>query len=366
MRIAINAAGYDRNQDMLDVLQALAARRPGNPFIIFSDKPLVLQPAIKTEVIGPPITSLLGRRWWLDMKLPAALKKFRADVLVNINIDLSLRISIPQLIYIPGTSFLHYTGDTSSAGLLFLKFYLPKYLQKAKAVIAPSSYQEEELVDKFNIPREKISVIPVIADPAATHLSWEEKEQVKDGYADGREFFLFTGGFEPVNDVMTVLKAFSQFKKWQRSNMKLIITGNCSHAEIAKKINTFKFRDDVIVLKDATSDRVAKLLSSAYAVIHTPLYDASGVNAVAGMRSGTPVIASKAGAIPRVAGEAVLYADAGNEQLLAGQMIRLHKDEALRGKLIDAGKLQAAKYEDHSSADRLWQLITNTLPGKIA
>jgi glycosyltransferase involved in cell wall biosynthesis len=366
MRIAINAAGYDGNTGLLGVLQAMAIQKPGDSFIIFSDKPLPLQPAIKTEITGSPITSLLGKRWWLDVKLPAALKNSQADILVNINGDLSLRTGTPQLICITDTAFLHYAGNTSSAELLFLKFYLPRYLQKAKTVITPSLYMAEDLVSKFNIPGEKVSVIPVIAGPAATELSWEQKEQVKDGYADGREFFLFTGGFEPVNDVMTVLKAFSQFKKWQRSNMKLVITGDTSNTEIAGKLNTYKFRDDVIVLEDATEDQVTKLVPAAYAFIHTPLYDASGASVIAAMRSGTPVIASKAAAIPGVAGEAVLYADAGKDEIIAEQMIRLHKDEALRGRIIEAGKLQAAKYGDHSSANRLWQLIRDTVSGNIA
>lgn len=356
MRIAINALGYEADNGILNVLQTLALQKKEDEFIVFSDRPLLFISDLKVEIAGSPVNSLLGKRWWLDVKLPAALKKFRADILVNITGDASLRTRLPQLLYVGNTLFLDTPKQFSSAELLFLKFYLPKYLRKINALVVRSYYAKQVFEDQFDTAAEKISVIQTIVSEAYHELGWDEKEGVKEENADGRDYFLFSVNEQDIN-LVTVLKAFSQFKKWQRSNMKMIVWGDALEDETTEKINTYKFRDDVIVINDLPVEQKAELMAAAYAFIYMPLYDREQSVMIAAMRSGTPLIASDIAAMKEVAGEAVLYADPMNEELIAAQMIKLHKDEVLRSALIDEGRMQAARYPDNTSAERLWRLI---------
>lgn len=363
MRIAINAAGYEEGEGLLPLLKLTADQRKDDQFIVFSDKPINSFSTISTEVIGSPVNSLLAKRWWLDVKLPAALKAFKPDLLITLNSDISLRTNLSQLFFLTETLFLHSPKSLSSAELLFRKFYLPKYLKKAKAIITPSEYIKKEVTNNFNTSADKIFVIKSIIDNAYQSLAWQQQQQVKDGYADGREYFLFTGGFDPMYDLISVLKAFSQFKKWQRSNMKLIVTGDTSNLQTAEKLQTYKFRDDVIVLNNTPPEQKARLMAAAYAVIHTPVYDASAITVMEAMQCGTPVITVKIGAIPEIAGEAVLYADPASDEMIAAQMIKLHKDESLKAQLAETGKLQAEKYSSDNAVEKLWQLIADAVAG---
>ena len=366
MRVAINAAGTGAREDMLLLLNALAAHKQEHELLVFADSAFEDDIASNTNVhvIGPPVTSLLSKRWWLDVKLPSGLKKHHADILLDMNGDACLRTRIPQLLFINDTLFLHHPKELSSAELLFLRFYFPKYLEKAKEIVVPSARVKQDIIKHFGKSTEKITVIPPFIHPAYTEIGWEQKEQVKEEYTGGKEYFLFNGRFEPRHNVINVLKAFSQFKKWQRSNMQLVITGNIDNAEMAEKIRTFKFRDDVIVLHDIDIELTAQLLAAAYAFIHTPLYDASGKAVIEAMSVATPVITVDLPVIGDIAADTVLYVEPGNVEMLAAQMIKLHKDESLRSALTAKARNLAGNYHHRHSAGMLWQLIENTVAVK--
>jgi glycosyltransferase involved in cell wall biosynthesis len=359
MKIAVNAAGAGADENIWLLLNALSAHQHEHELILFSDTGTRFPVAenIQVHLIGPPVTSLLSKRWWLDVKLPGELKKYGPGVLLNLTGDVSLRTNIPQVLFINEMMFLYHPKLLPSTEVLFRKFYLPKYIKTAKAVIVASSQLKEDLIAQYKIPGEKLTVIPPVKHAAYKPFEWEEKEKIKEAYTEGNEYFLFSGGYQPSGNIINVLKAFSQFKKWQKSSMKLVISGDTGNNDIAEKIKRYKFRDDVVVIDKPGTEISAQLMASAYAYIHMPLYDTSGISVIEAMQSATPVIAPGLPAITEVAGDAVLYAAPGNEAMIAEQMIKLHKDEELRARLIQSGKKQAGNYEAGESAKRLLQLI---------
>lgn len=293
-----------------------------------------------------------------DNLLRRLLKEWQADLLVNMNTSCNIKTKVPQIMYVPDLAFVDYSKSYSWKGKILQRYYLPKYFQKAGMIITPSEFVKEEIISRFKIDAGKIQVITKSARPTFSPLDWEERNTVKDGYADGREYFLFVGGFDPVKNLMNVLKAFSQFKKWQQSDMKLLITGKTNvNREMLQKIQTFKFRDDVVVLDHVSEAQLTKLMASAYALLYPSFYEGFGLPILEAMQSGTPVITSINSAMKETGSEAVLYVDPENESEIAAQMIKLYKDEALRERLIELGKAQAAKYNEESSIDSFWKVI---------
>ena len=66
--------------------------------------------------------------------------------------------------------------------------------------------------------------------------------------------------------------------------------------------------------------------------------------------AGTPVIASNAGAIPEVAGDAALLAAPEDDEALADSLRRLLSDRELRDRQVAAGRARAALYTWSTSA----------------
>ena len=74
------------------------------------------------------------------------------------------------------------------------------------------------------------------------------------------------------------------------------------------------------------------------------------------MAAGVPVVATSAGALPEVLGDAALLVAPGYADALAGAITRVLDDGALRERLIASGKMRAARYSWSSFARNLADL----------
>lgn len=101
-------------------------------------------------------------------------------------------------------------------------------------------------------------------------MEWEEREQIKNTYTEGREYFLFTGNIYPPDQLILLLKAFSHFKKWQLSNMKLVLAGptNKKTAKLKEKLATYKYKEDVVILENPSPELTNRLFLAAYSPVY--------------------------------------------------------------------------------------------------
>jgi glycosyltransferase involved in cell wall biosynthesis len=67
-----------------------------------------------------------------------------------------------------------------------------------------------------------------------------------------------------------------------------------------------------------------------------------------------PVLTSNVSSMPEVAGNAALLVDPTNEAALADGMLALHRDAALRERLVAAGRVRREAYSWDRTAERLW------------
>ena len=143
--------------------------------------------------------------------------------------------------------------------------------------------------------------------------------------------------------------------------MKLIITGTVSkqHAGLAEKLATYKYREDVVLTGLLPAAVNTRLITAAYALVHTTAPCASELIMLDAMQAGIPVIAAENNNLPETGGDAVLYADAANPKNIGKQMLALYKDENLRGQNIEKGKEKAAQFSWATTAAAFWQLLVS-------
>jgi glycosyltransferase involved in cell wall biosynthesis len=77
------------------------------------------------------------------------------------------------------------------------------------------------------------------------------------------------------------------------------------------------------------------LLASAEIAVVPSLYEGFSLPAVEHMASGTPLVASDAGALPEVTGDAAVLVTPGEDEELAAVLRRLHDSPAERAALAD-------------------------------
>jgi glycosyltransferase involved in cell wall biosynthesis len=111
-------------------------------------------------------------------------------------------------------------------------------------------------------------------------------------------------------------------------------------------LSTYKYRNEVVLAGYVELETLVQLTGSAYALVYPSFYG-FGVPVLEAMQSDVPVVTSADTSMQEIAGEAALYADPADPASLAEQLNRIYIDEALRRRLMVAGREVAACYRGY-------------------
>ena len=348
----------------------IIADHPEHEFIFLFDRPydtrFVFGKNVKAVIAGPPARHPLLWKIWYDIRIPSLLKKYKADIFVSCDGFCSLRTRVPQCLVVHDLSFLHDPAFMKRSHYLFLKRYTPKFIQKARRIVTVSAFSKNDIISKYNTTAEKIDVVYNGVKDSFHPSGEEDITAIKDRYTSGKEFFLYTGAIHPRKNLLTLLKAFSVFKKRQQTGMKLLLTGRLAwkYDSFVKDLKSYKYRDDVVMTGYIDEQELVKLMGAAYGLVYPSLFEGFGVPVLEAMRCDVPVITSAGSAMQEIAKDAALYADVTNHTSLADKMMLLYKDENGRKALIQKGRAVAAVYSWEKTAELLWESILKTVDAK--
>jgi glycosyltransferase involved in cell wall biosynthesis len=368
MTIVVNAGllgiphYYNDRSFLTDCFTLLAAKFPHHQFIFITDNTTVTVPvpAKNIDVIaeGSQKASPLRTLYWLHYKIPALLRKYNATVYINSN-TCCLRTKLPQCILLNDLSFLHHSKIFTKTWLWFYKKNMPHFLKKATAVITTSVFLKNQIIDTYKTEENKITFIHPCINKLFTPVSSHEKNNLLEKYTNGKEFFLYSGKIDTHQNLVLLLKAFSFFKKRQKSNMQLILASITAVTDpsFIQSLASYKYKSEVHVLGGLQQEALVKITAAAYALVYPVLYDGFSAAPLQAMQAGVPVITSNIASLPEVCGNAALYINPGDFIDIADKMMLVFKDENKRNELIEKGFDIVKKYNSDTTADALWQVI---------
>ncbi len=221
--------------------------------------------------------------------------------------------------------------------------------------------KKKQIIDSYKIDSDKIGIIYPAVSSIFLPLTFEIKQTLKEKYTEGKEYFIYSGSIAPHKNLVNLLKAFSLFKKRQRSNWKLVLSGVMAWKNdgFIQLLKTYKHRDDLVITGIVADKELAKLIGAAYAVIHPSLFVNVGTAALQAIKCNVPLLASTNTIMQEVAGDAALYFDGSDPGYIAEKLMVIYKDENLRNELIEKGRMIASEYSLQKSADFLWKNIQN-------
>lgn len=121
--------------------------------------------------------------------------------------------------------------------------------------------------------------------------------------------------------------------------------------------------DRVTLHNGASDETYAELLGRATAAVSASLAEGFGLPVIEAMAAGVPFIATDMPIFHEVGGEAALYFNPAHPQELANQVKTL-EDPAVRDRQIQAGYLQAQKFNWDNSAKTLLQAMVKLVDGQ--
>lgn len=353
---------------LCEVLKRVVKKYSDHEFIFVFDRPydakFLFNKNVTAVVTGPRANNPLLWKLWYDVKIPALLRKNNADIFVSTDGIGSLTAKTPQCIVVHDLSFLYFPSFTKKTELFFYKRYFKKFLQKANSIITVSDFLKTVVSNQHVVKEEKLIVVDGAVKEIFSPLNEGEKEKIKNKYTDGKNYFIYAGDIHPQKNLINLLKAFSGFKKRQKSNWKLVLTGklNKDYKSFGESIKTYKYRDEVVILTGQLDEKEkARIIGSAYAFIYPLVKEGFGLAVLEVMNCHVPVLTSPQSAMQEIAGDAALYADPADHKDIADKMMLLYKDESLRNSLIEKGKQIAAQYSWDKTVDLFWQSILKAI-----
>ncbi|MBK6382807.1 MAG: glycosyltransferase family 4 protein [Chitinophagaceae bacterium] len=351
-----------------ETFRRITEQHPEHEFIFIFDRPydkrFLFSNNIKTVVTGPAARHPLLWKLWYDIKVPVILKRYKVDVFVSCDGFCSLGTKVPQCLVVHDLAFLHYPSTIKKSHLLFYKRYTPKFLGKAISIATVSEFSKKDIIAQYGTDAKKINVVYNGVKEIFNPINNEAKATIKNKYTDGKEYFIYAGSIHPRKNLITLLKAFSVFKKRQQTNMKLVLAGRLAwqYESFEKDLKSYKYRNDVVLTGYVEDAVLADIIGAAYAQVYPSLFEGFGVPVLEAMRCDVPVITSADSAMQEIAKDAALYADANSHTDIANKMMLLYKDENLRKELILKGRQIVKQYSWDKTATLLWQSIEKVMP----
>lgn len=369
MRIGVNTRLLLKNKlegigwFTYQTLERMVHLHPEHEFYFFFDREydesFVFSSNVTPVVIPPQARHPVLFSMWFECTLPYALKKYKIDVFLSPDGYCSLRTKVPTCLVIHDLAFEHYPEHLKFADRKYWQYFQPKFADKAKRIVTVSEYSKKDINKQYGIDINKIDVACNGVHDAYQPLDWETKEQVKQAYADGCEYFVFAGALHPRKNILNLLHAFVAFKKMQQSDMKLVLVGRFAwkYEEVLEMKENMPYKEDVKWVGYKNVDELSKIIGGAYAIVYASLFEGFGIPILEALKCNVPAIVANTSSMPEVAGDAALLVNPQDVDDIANKMEQLYKDETLRAKLIAAAPEQTKKYTWDKAAAVLWDNI---------
>lgn len=214
---------------------------------------------------------------------------------------------------------------------------VPKLLSRANKLIAVSEFTKTSLIEKLNIPADKITVAPLGVDHEnfRPNLNMERLREVRNRYGLPGDYVLFVGTVEPRKNLARLIEAMEQLEE----PLFLIIAGRLGwkYSSLLKQIRSSPKQRYIKLLGYVPEEDKPYLMKLARVFAYPSMYEGFGLPVLEAMAVGTPVLTSNVSSLPEVTGDAALLVNPYNISDITEGIRLLHTDNQLRENYIAKG-----------------------------
>lgn len=228
--------------------------------------------------------------------------------------------------------------------------------RRAEIILAVSESTKQDIVDRWGTAPERIhvtheGVAPAFFDPP--------EDAVVDGlrrrHRLPERFILHVGTMEPRKNQIGLLEAYHQLRSQARfSGLGLVLAGppGWNNAPFMRAIRHSPYRDGIRLL-GFVGDEDRRALYRAAAVLGFPsFHEGFGLPPLEAMASGTPVVASCAGALGEIVGNAGILPDPYRPSEIADALAAVLESPSLAEMYVMRGRARAAEFSWEACAKK--------------
>ena len=268
-----------------------------------------------------------------------------------------------KVVTVHDLAFHEYPDTIRWRTMLMLKRNLRCSLKRADAVVTDSEFTRKEILKYYDVPAEKLYVVPCGVD---TKIFCRETDagklvSVKKKYGISGAYFLYLGTLEPRKNLSGLIRAYKIFRervKDQKTEIpQMVIAGGKGwmYEQIFHTVKELSLEDKVIFTGYVDEEEKPILMGGALAFCFPSFYEGFGMPPIEAMACGTPVLTSNTSSLAEVTHDAALQVDPYDLEKMAESLERLYNDGGLRNELKEKGWERAGKYSWQNAVEALHQ-----------
>jgi glycosyltransferase involved in cell wall biosynthesis len=322
------------------------AVRPDASFVVYADHfhdPRVQPPAAVPlrRLAAPPIA-------WKHLVLPLALLRDRVSLFHSPSGSLPALAGCRQVVTIHDLFAEIEPGWFSPRMGAQLRAAQRHAARRASAIIAVSQRTRTDLVERWGIPSQRVQVVYNGVDHQRFWPLEVDAERVAQQYGVPFPFILCVGSLMPWRNAPRLLRAAA------RLGLGLLFVGrDIWGTDPTQRLAAEHGWDWARFVGYVDDEELPALYAAARVFAYPSLYEGFGIPPLEAMACGTPVVASTAGALPEVLGDAALLVDPYREDALAEALAAAAADG---GELRRRGLQRAAAFSWQAAAEGTWQV----------
>jgi glycosyltransferase involved in cell wall biosynthesis len=358
---------------MSGLLEAMLATAGGEEYLVFAlgrQSRLAYAPVQAPNVsyrMRPLPRDLQARLGMAGLALPTELLLGRrADVFIWPNF-----VSWPTLggarniVVVHDLGFLLHGEYLTEHDRSYYRRMVPRSIRRADRVVAVSRSVLGELVERFGVREQDVTVIaPAVDAGSFKPRSQAEIERVMSAYDLRGPYILYAGTLEPRKNIVGLLDAYEALAPDLRGRFQLVLVGGKGwlDADIERRLG--ELSELAIVTTGYVPDAdLPALYSGASLFVYPSFYEGFGMPPLEAMACGTPVITGNSSSLPEVVGEAAIKIPAGDTRALSDSIERVLGAPSLAAAMRERGLRQSQSFTWERSAELLLGLIRELLDG---
>jgi glycosyltransferase involved in cell wall biosynthesis len=222
--------------------------------------------------------------------------------------------------------------------------------RRARHLITVSEFSRNELMECLHVPKDKIST----TKNSGEHILRFSRDETILGKHNLRKgsYILGVGSKNVNKNLDRLVEAFNLASDL---SVDLVIAGGSNRAIFGEK---GRYSSRVREIGFVSDGELRSLYENAVCFVFPSLYEGFGIPPLEALTLGTPVIASRAAALPEVLGDAAVYCDPHSPRDIA-EKIR----QVLQGRAPEreAAQLHASRFTWKGCARQTWEILLQTI-----
>jgi glycosyltransferase involved in cell wall biosynthesis len=290
----------------------------------------------------------------LGFDLSRNLRQDKPDLL-HVQYTSPLFCPVPTVVSVHDVSFLEHPEYFKKSRAMQLGITVARSVKRASRIITGSEFARDSIVRAYQLPPEKIVVVPDAASPSFRSVNRDAAvRKVMSRFRFKGKYVLSVGDLQPRKNHIGLIKAFARLIKDQpQLKHDLVFAGKDTWFgnRVREAARESGVEDRIHFLGFVTDEDLLLLYNACECFVFPSFYEGFGIPVLEAMACGRAVICSNASSIPEVANGAALLFDPENSDEMVRALADVLRNSDLRARMERLGVQRAAQFTWQKTAE---------------